>query len=40
MAFDTSGEPMTPKTPLFQRPKRRYFAEIWPFATLGVTTRK
>jgi hypothetical protein len=32
--IDTSGEPMTPK--LFQRPKRRYFAEFLAFATLGL----
>ena len=40
MAFDTSGRANDAKTPLFQRPKRRYFAEILAFATLGRVWRK
>jgi hypothetical protein len=35
MAFDTSGEPMTPKLRFFSVQKRRYFAEILASATLG-----
>jgi hypothetical protein len=39
MAFEHFWRANEAKTPLFQRPKRRYFAEILAFATLGPIWR-